>query len=837
MSAGALRASKALDRTARAPGRRADSSARDFIPYVRHVDPHVVRTRDGALIACLALDGLVVDTLDTGDLASAKAGRDLALRSLGSSEFALWRTLIRRRCVAEIAPIQGEDYAARLDRRYRGVLAADGLYRDRQILSLVRRPLQGRAGLIESVIGAARAAHDRAAAALREAEEVKALKAALRALMAALAAYGPKLLGARRVARGGADVLVSDLGGFFYDLLNGEPAHGGRFDGGLVLPDAPLADVLLAKRLIVRNETLEQRGIEPRGDRLLAALSVKSFPDRTWPGQLDALEALDAPFTLTQSFALVDPPEAIARIRGVQGRMQGAEDSVSLAGALSDAADAAAAGAAIFGRHHMSVMAQAESALELDRTVAEIAARLGEAGMIAVREDIGLEPVFWAQLPGNGAYIARRALISSANMASLASCHGAGAPQATSRWGPPLTVLETATGAALPFHLHAGDLAHATLIGPSGSGKTVLLAFLIAQSARIPERRVIVIDKDRGLELAIRALGGAYARIAPDAPRLDLNPLQTGDDPAARAFLCDWLALLARDAGRSGDGEAMGANDAAEAEILADAVAALFAAPDPARRLSALAGLFAGHERAGPGSLAARIARWHGGGDRAWLFDYGVDRLDFSNPVTGFDLTYALEDGVIRAPLLLALFHRIDRALDGRPTLIVLDEGWRLLDDPIFAARIKDWQKTLRKKNAAVVFATQSAQDAASSAIGPALIEQAATQIFFPNPKVDRGVLIDGFGLTPAEADLVRSLEPSARAFLVKQARFSRLARLDLSQLGDDLVLLSGRAESLAAFDRLGADGADGPDDQGCPDNADPAVWMAQLMQALGRRS
>src|SRR3546814_2424815 len=56
--------------------------------------------------------------------------------------------------------------------------------------------------------------------------------------------------------------------------------------------------------------------------------------------------------------------------------------------------------------------------------------------------------------------------------------------------------------------------------------------------------------------------------------------------------------------------------------------------------------------------------------------------------------------GVV-APVLTYLFHRLEERFAGRPTLLILDEAWIFLDHPLFAARIREWLKTLRKKNVA----------------------------------------------------------------------------------------------------------------------------------------
>src|SRR3546814_10664642 len=90
--------------------------------------------------------------------------------------------------------------------------------------------------------------------------------------------------------------------------------------------------------------------------------------------------------------------------------------------------------------------------------------------------------------------------------------------------------------------------------------------------------------------------------------------------------------------------------------------------------------------------------------------------------------------------------------------MILIDEGWKALDDEVFAARIRDWLKTLRKRNALVGFATQSARDALESRIATALVEQTATMIFLPNSGARAEDYCDGFGLTSHELALIRSL-------------------------------------------------------------------------------
>lgn len=194
---------------------------------------------------------------------------------------------------------------------------------------------------------------------------------------------------------------------------------------------------------------------------------------------------------------------------------------------------------------------------------------------------------------------------------------------------------------------------------------------------------------------------------------------------------------------------------------------------------------------------------WHGQGERAWLFDNAEDTLELGNRTIGFDLTSILDDPISRTPWLMYIFHRINGLLDGSKVMIMLDEGWKLLDDPEFSLRIKDWLKTIRKQNGIVGFATQSARDAIESQVGDSIIEQSPTQIFLPNARAAAQDYCDGFGLSQHELEIIRELSPSSHCFLLRHGNDSVIARLDLRGLDDYIAVLSGRTESVHKMEEL----------------------------------
>jgi type IV secretion system protein VirB4 len=537
-------------------------------------------------------------------------------------------------------------------------------------------------------------------------------------------------------------------------------------------------------------------------------VSIKDYPGATFPGMFDELYRLPFELQVTQSFAMVERAAALGQMNLALRRMRSAEDeALSLRDELTYAKDEVAAGRAGFGEHHSSIAVHADDLRQLENNVAEVIALLADLGINAVREDIALEPAFWAQFPGNFRYIGRRGLVSTTNFAGLASLHNFPVGRAQgNHWGEAVTLFETTAAGPYFFNFHRADLGNFTVIGPSGSGKTVVLNFLLAQARRF-NPRIIFFDKDRGAELFIRAIGGQYNRLRPDAPS-GLNPLQLDDTPVNRQFLIEWLTLLA------------GGATSAELDQIRDAIDTSYTQPAPRRRLRYLVELFRGGARPEPDDLHARLRPWWGEGERAWLFDNERDLTDLAADTVGFDMTAILDDPTARTPAMFYFFHRVEQRLDGTPAIIVIDEGWKALDDDIFVRRIKDWEKTIRKRNGVVGFATQSASDALESRIASAIIEQAATQIFMINPKARAEDYINGFGLSRHEFDLVRTLPDSSHCFLIRHGRESVVARLDLSGESDILTILSGREATVRMFDELVT--RTGPD---------PANWLHLLLE------
>ena len=765
-----------------------EAHAGDRLPYLRLVDAQTVLLRDGSLMTALQVPGLLFETEETAALNAHAATREVMLRSNLDARFVLYHYVVRRRVSVSLEASFDDPLSAHIDRRWRDKLGSGSLFVNDQFVTLVRRPARGKAGLAEKAAKLLRRRRDEVAVDPRE---LRSLRAAAQALAASLGDYGAQPLGDYEGPSGATNNELLEL---ISALYNGEMRPVRR----------PSDEIDLGRMIPYRRASFGLDAMELRGSGgsdFAAILSLKDYPDATSPGLLDALLRLPCEMVVSESFAPHDRQVARERIDLAIRRLRSAdEEAMAERAEMAAARDALGTGAVSFGDHHLTLLVRERSLDRLDDTAAMCAAALADTGAIAVREDTNLEPAFWGQFPGNEQYLVRRAMISSANMASFSSLHGFALGQAEGNyWGDAVTLLETTSATPFFFNFHHGDLGNFSVIGPSGSGKTVVMNFLVAQAQKFSPR-TILFDKDRGAELFIRGIGGRYDRISA-GELTGFNPLALPDTAANRAFLRDWFAVLLK------------ADGPEELATIAGAVDAAYGNDASLRRLRHFRELLAGARRPQAGDLADRLSPWIGDGEHAWLFDNGRDRLDLSTRVMGFDMTALLENPRLRTPTMMYLFHRIDERLDGEPTMILIDEGWKALDDEVFAARIRDWLKTLRKRNALVGFATQSARDALDSRISTALVEQTATMVFMPNAKARAEDYCAGFGLTEHELALIRSLPAHSRAFLVRQPDASVVVRLDLSGMPEVLTILSGRESTVRRLDLLREALGDNPAD------------------------
>ncbi len=810
---------------------RRELAVAERIPYRAHVAPTVVRAQFGDYVQAFRLAGASFESRDDVELNNWHARLNVLWRNIASPGVALWSHTVRRKFSSQAA-VESQNrsagFADSLHRRYRRRLGAETLMLNELYLAVSYRPV---AGAATALLARALARVQRDAWRAELADALDSCEKLAQTLMASLARYEPEPLGCYRCG----STWYSSLLEYFGLLVNGERQR-------IPLPRGPLNESLASTRLFFGTETIEYRA--PTETRLGAVLGIKEYPTPTVVGMYDRLLTAPLSFVLTQSFAFLSKATGQALLQRQFNRMANAGDfAISQAAELKDALDALTSNEFVMGDHHFSLQLMVDvpelSASEapnslgrlkaLNDQVARARSILADAGMLVAREDLALEAAFWAQLPGNFPFRPRKSPVTSRNFAAMAPFHNYPLGREDgNHWGRELTMLVTSARSPYHFSLHASDpndpdggsrkdTGHTLICGPTGSGKTVFIGFLIAMLARRDSTQVIF-DKDRGLEILVRALGGEYFPLK-NGLATGFNPLQLPPTPSNVEFLKVWLRELSGGSTNGGEHSAR----VREQADLEQALRGTLALHVSARRLSRLVEFL---DPTDPEGLYARLACWceGRGGDYAWVFDNPVDtmvrRLEGCT-VIGFDVTEFLDNAKTRSPVTLYLFHLVRHLLDGRRLVCWMDEFWRLLADPAFENFAKDGPKTWRKLNAVMCLATQSPSDVLQSPISRTLVEQTPTKILFPNTDASRVEYTEGFGLTEREFQLIKEqLEPGSRTFLVKQSHHSVVCQLDLKGFDGELSVISGRATQVARMSELiSARGAA------------PEGWLAAFME------
>ncbi len=501
------------------------------------------------------------------------------------------------------------------------------------------------------------------------------------------------------------------------------------------------------------------------GQTHLRVLTIKGFPPLSSPGLLDDLNALAVPFRWMTRYLCLDREEArneLTRWRRLwfsKHKSLGAllkevvmretatfsnPDALAKTEEVDAALEEVGAEVVGFGYLTSTLILTGASAEEADERLRLVDRIVSTRGFTTVAESLNSVEAWLSSLPGHAWANVRKPMVSTLNLAHIAplATPWAGEPWNQHLNAAPLAIVRTNGSTPFRLDLHVGDVGHTLVIGPTGAGKSVLLAFLALQWKRYSGARVFIFDKGGSARAAMLALGGSAIDLG-GAGSPAFQPLARIDTAAGRRTAFEWLrGLLSQD----------GVADTPETrETIWSALESLASAPIEQRHLTGLRLLVQ------DARLQSALLAYTQEGPYGALFDGAEDRLALSDNVL-FEMEEIMARPKAAAPALLHLFDRLEDQFDGRPALLILDEAWLFLDSPIFAARIREWLKTLRKKNVAVVFATQSLADISASTIAPALIESCPTRIYLPNERAfepQQRQIYERFGLNATEIALL----------------------------------------------------------------------------------
>jgi type IV secretion system protein VirB4 len=577
------------------------------------------------------------------------------------------------------------------------------------------------------------------------------------------------------------------------------------------VPETPMhLDALLA------DEPLAG-GLEPRlGSHHLRTLTVVGFPTATHPGILDELNRLAFPYRWSTRAILLDKTEAVRLLTKIRRQWFAKRKSIAAivkevmtneastlvdSDAANKASDADLAlqelGSDDVGQAYITATItvwdeDAGLAAEKLRLVEKV---IQGRDFTCMAEGVNALEAWLGSIPGHAYANVRQPPVSTLNLAHMIplSAVWAGPARDEHFQAPPLLFGKTEGSTPFRLSLHVGDVGHTLIVGPTGAGKSVLLALMAMQFRRYWNNQIFAFDFGGSIRVAALAMDGDWHDLggslsAGSEHSVSLQPLARIDDPAERAWAAEWVTAILAKEGVTIDPSAK--------EHVWSALTSLASSPVNERTITGLAVLLQST------ALKQALQPYCVGGPSGRLLDAETEQLGLAS-VQAYETEGLIGAGAAPA-VLTYLFHRIEGRLDGRPTLLIIDEGWLVLDDPAFAQQLREWLKTLRKKNASVVFATQSLSDIDGSAIAPAIVESCPTRIFLPNERAIEPqitAIYRRFGLNDRQIEILARATPK-RDYYCQSRRGNRLFELGLGPIALAFCAASSKQDH-ATIERL----------------------------------
>ncbi|GGA80175.1 hypothetical protein GCM10011507_34280 [Edaphobacter acidisoli] len=535
------------------------------------------------------------------------------------------------------------------------------------------------------------------------------------------------------------------------------------------------------------SELDAHRGYLRVDDDYVRVLTLKELPSETRPMLLNGLLDVEANFHVVTEWHPVDNAKARREIASRRRHHHNSKTSFvsNLADRQSagprdelvdDSKEAAIAelGAALtaigiegksFGEFSLTVVIYDEEKRKVDQAVAEFQKLFTQHDGLLYEERYNLLNAFFATVPGNRQFNLRKQWALNSNCADLSFLFTV---DPGSRWNTHLereylAVLESVHGTPYYLNLHSGDVAHTLLLGATGSGKSFALSFLL-QSLQKYNPLTFIFDLGGSYEALTRVFGGTYLNVGPKNPAFSINPFSLEVTDENLNFLYLFLKVLIESGGRY----ELATQDE---KALFTGIERVYKLPPALRTLTNFASIL--------GPLGERLHRWTRAGQFGHLFDNAEDTLSFSRFQT-FNFDGWSEYPDVLEPLLFYVLQRASAEIE-RPEntatfkAFVIDEAWIFLKNKTIREWITRAEKTWRKKNAAMVLATQSVVELAASGMLDIVNEPCPTKIFLANPNIDRKLYARVFQLNDTQLELLESLVPKRDLLFIQPQRTKKL--------------------------------------------------------------
>ena len=513
-------------------------------------------------------------------------------------------------------------------------------------------------------------------------------------------------------------------------------------------------------------------GMAPKlGDYHLRVVSILGFPASTTPALLHRLNQLPLYYRWMTRFITLSKLDAEHELKGYKrkwfSKRKGAmrllqevfsksESSLIDNTAIDQSRDADEALKELsedfvsFGYYTSTIAVIDVDEGRVQEKQREVERVINGLGFTTVSESFNAVEAWLSSLPGQAYANIRRPLVHSLNLSHLMpfSAVWSGPLKDDHLNAPPL--MYTYTHGRTPFRLvnHIGDVGHQIVIGPTGSGKSVLLNMMALQFRRYVNAQVFIFDKGGSFLASTYATSGGYYEVGNRERGLVFQPLAHIDQQNEQIWAAEWLLSLLMN-------ENVPITPKVKQDVW-DGLSALKKVPEQQRTLSGLSAFLQNN------TLRQALGNYTINGPFGHLLDADSEVACDENWQC-YELEELMGMPTIVAPILEYLFHRLEKDFTGNPTLLILDEAWLFLDNPVFASKIRDWLKTLRKQNVSVIFATQSVEDALATNIAPVLLESTPSRILLPNDRALEESIRKSYeklGLNDRQLQILVSMQP-----------------------------------------------------------------------------
>ncbi|MDD7805285.1 MAG: conjugal transfer protein TrbE [Endozoicomonas sp. (ex Botrylloides leachii)] len=563
-------------------------------------------------------------------------------------------------------------------------------------------------------------------------------------------------------------------------------------------------------------------GVVPRiGDKFIQVVSLEGLPMESYPGILSALAEVTCEYRWSNRFIFIDNHEAIAhiekyrkkwrqKVRGFVDKLlnnyKGAIDQ-DAADMVNDAEAALAdvnSGLITQGYYTSVVVIMDENRIKLTESVRTIRQMIQKLGFAARVEDINTMDAWLGSIPGHGVENIRRPLINTLNFSDLIPTSSIWTGREHNpcpfypKDSPPLMACIAQGTTQFLLNFHVGDLGHTSIIGSPGGGKSTFLLTTLAQFMRYERAQVFAFDKGNsaytlaaGIQACTNGRSGLHFDLGADDSSIGLCPLQYLETRSDKAWACEWIELLL-----SLSGIDIGVF---KRSLIREAIENM-SHRSQSRSLSDFATAVQDSE------IREALSAYLIDGPMGNLLDAQTDDLTLSD-FTVFEMATLMNMGAMYVmPVLSYLFRRIERSLDGRPTVISLDEAWLMFRNKMFSDRFEEWLRVFRKENAIVLFSTQGIDDAKNAGLMSKVISWTASNIFLPNPEANTNnpdiyAIYQAFGLRDPQINIVAKATKK-RDYFVFSEEGQRLFQLGLGKLALSFVGVSDK-EEVAAVKKL----------------------------------